>query len=314
MKAIKKIAAFVGCIVGVAAVFYLVLQLVLPQKQDLDPVKKVTAKVERATTKKAKPTLTLTALGDSLTFGVGDTTDKGGYVGLIKTKLEQKQALTVITHNYDKTGDRSDQIKQRVLASKQLQSDLKKADVITMTVGGNDLMKVLQQNFNSLAENKLSNAMPKAKAQYATELQSLLTTVRQYNKTAPIFLISVYNPFYVYFPTLTQIQQYTDEWNEVAKDTIANEAKIYFVDVNKQLSEGQYYGRSKATLQKNATTDLNEVADSKLEQLLSDDKEKNDYLSDEDHFHPNDKGYRYITARLYQVMLKHKSTWLEGEK
>ena len=44
-------------------------------------------------------------------------------------------------------------------------------------------MKVLQQNFNSLAENKLSNAMPKAKAQYATELQSLLTTVRQYNKT-----------------------------------------------------------------------------------------------------------------------------------
>ncbi len=245
---------------------------------------------------------------------MGDTTDKGGYVGLIKTKLEQKQALTVTTHNYGKTGDRSDQIKQRVLASKQLQSDLKKADVITMTVGGNDLMKVLQQNFNSLAENKLSNAMPKAKAQYATELQSLLTTVRQYNKTAPIFLISVYNPFYVYFPTLTQIQQYTDEWNEVAKDTIANEAKIYFVDVNKQLSEGQYYGRSKATLQKNATTDLNEVADSKLEQLLSDDKEKNDYLSDEDHFHPNDKGYRYITARLYQVMLKHKSTWLEGEK
>ena len=108
MKSIKKIAAFVGCIVGVAAVFYLVLQLVLPQKQELDPVKKVTAKVERATTKKAKPTLTLTALGDSLTFGVGDTTDKGGYVGLIKTKLEQKQALTVITHNYGKTGDRSE--------------------------------------------------------------------------------------------------------------------------------------------------------------------------------------------------------------
>ena len=270
--------------------------------------------MERATAKKAKQTLTLTALGESLTFGVGDTTNKGGYVGLIKTKLDQKQALTVTTHNYGKTGDRSDQIKQRVLDSKQLQADLKKADVITMTVGGNDLMKVLQQNFNSLAENKLSNAMPKAKAQYAAELQSLLTTVRQYNKTAPIFLISVYNPFYVYFPTLTQMQQYTDEWNEVTKDTIANEAKIYFVDVNKQLSEGQYYGRSKATLQKNATTDLNDVADSKLEQLLSDDKEKNDYLSDEDHFHPNDKGYRYITSRLYQVMLKHKSTWLEGEK
>jgi hypothetical protein len=46
LKAIKKIAAFVGCIVGVAAVFYLVLQLVLPQKQELDPVQKVTAKVE----------------------------------------------------------------------------------------------------------------------------------------------------------------------------------------------------------------------------------------------------------------------------
>ena len=49
----------------------------------------------------------------------------------------------------------------------------------------------------------------------------------------------------------------------------------------------------------------------KLETALNDKSEKNDYLSDADHFHPNKKGYRYMTSRLYEVMEKHEDLWLK---
>ncbi len=44
---------------------------------------------------------------------------------------------------------------------------------------------------------------------------------------------------------------------------------------------------------------------------MNDKSEKNDYLSDADHFHPNKKGYRYMTSRLYEVMEKHEDLWLK---
>ncbi|NXZ97400.1 lipase, partial [Lactobacillus salivarius] len=42
----------------------------------------------------------------------------------------------------------------------------------------------------------------------------------------------------------------------------------------------------------------------------SNTKEKNDYLSEDDHFHPNLKGYKYMTNKLFDEMNRHKNTWL----
>lgn len=307
MKKSKKIAVFLGVFLALAAVFYFALQ----PKTNSALKTNTTTKTAISKATKQKKKITLTAVGDSLTYGVGDTTNKGGYVALIKQKLVKQNKLQVTTYNYGKTGDRSEQIEKRVLESKTIQKNLKNADVITLTVGGNDLMQVLQKNFLYLVNNTLSSTMPSAEKSYAKKLTSLLKTIRKYNKDAPIFMFSVYNPFYVYFPTLTQIQQYTDEWNKVSKKVIASDSKIYFVDINKQLSEGQYYGKSKSSLKNSTTTDLNNVSDGKLETMLSDTEEKNDYLSSEDHFHPNNKGYRYMTSQLYKVMMAHKKTWLE---
>ena len=59
---------------------------------------------------------------------------------MIKQKLNKEHNVSVTTKNFGKTGDRSDQIEKRVETSKNIQDFLKDADVITMTVGGNDLM------------------------------------------------------------------------------------------------------------------------------------------------------------------------------
>ena len=84
-----------------------------------------------------KTTLRLVAIGDSLTYGVGDQANDGGYVGQIKARLQQHLPKTkVATSNYGVSGDRSDQILKRLQSQSQMQVDLRKADVIVMTVGG----------------------------------------------------------------------------------------------------------------------------------------------------------------------------------
>ena len=58
----------------------------------------------------------LVALGDSLTHGQGDETNNGGYVGIIKKKIEHHyRKTTVTTVNYGVSGDRSDQIRSEVM-------------------------------------------------------------------------------------------------------------------------------------------------------------------------------------------------------
>nr|WP_252894865.1 hypothetical protein [Liquorilactobacillus satsumensis] len=66
-------------------------------------------------------------------------------------------------------------------------------------------------------------------------------------------------------------------------------------------------------MKKTTLTDLNTVNTTRLDKILQNQKEKNNYLSAADHFHPNLRGYMYMTDQLYTTMLKHKATWLNKE-
>nr|WP_321314511.1 SGNH/GDSL hydrolase family protein [uncultured Ligilactobacillus sp.] len=257
--------------------------------------------------------ISLVGIGDSLTYGEQDPTKNGGYVYLIKKKLQKNYNVDVSTENFGKTGDRTDQIQKRLEDSDEMQKKVAKADVITMTFGGNDLMQVLQNNFNVLLNDQLSTVMSKQEKNYQRKVESLLDTVRKYNPNAPIFVISVYNPFYVYFPTITDLQKYTDEWVDVTKKVVKQNRKMYFVNVNQQLSQGQYLNKDQTELKKQSKLNLEKLSGSQVEKQLENQKEINDYLSDNDHFHPNLKGYQLIADKLYDLMVSHKSTWLNSD-
>ncbi|MFP9045162.1 GDSL-type esterase/lipase family protein, partial [Enterococcus faecalis] len=82
------------------------------------------------------------AIGDSLTEGVGDQTKQGGFVPLVANDLKDRYNLTAVeTENYGVNGERSDQILKRVKTKEEIRNNIKTADFITLTVGGNDLMK-----------------------------------------------------------------------------------------------------------------------------------------------------------------------------
>lgn len=257
--------------------------------------------------------INLVGIGDSLTYGQQDPTKRGGYVYLIQQKLQHNYDVHVSIHNYGKTGDRTDQIQQRIESSPSMQKQISEADIITMTFGGNDLMQVLQNNFQRLFDNNLSEVMPQKEATYQQKVEALMKEVRHLNPVAPIFVISVYNPFYVYFPTVTDLQKYTDCWVNLTQKTVTKQSRVYFVNVNQRLSQGQYLGKNQQMLRKQSRTNLEHLSNQEIERTLNDHHEKNDYLSSNDHFHPNLKGYRYMTNRLYQVMMNHRSTWLNSE-
>lgn len=252
----------------------------------------------------------LVALGDSLTHGQGDETNNGGYVGIIKQKVEHRyRKTTVTTVNYGVSGDRSDQILARLNSQKQLRQDLRQANVITMTVGGNDLMQKLEQDATD-SPKQINQGVRTAGKTYRTKLNRLFMAVRKQNPHAPIFVMSIYNPFYTYFPDVTTISDAIAYWNQTTRQVMTGYRRMYFVDINHLMSYGQY--RTKAARQQ-LTTKENRVNHGKVSQARSiqvmDNKDKNlnDYISTDDNFHPNHTGYEHIAQQLFKAMVEHHS-------
>ncbi len=257
-----------------------------------------------------KKNVKLVALGDSLTHGQGDESNNGGYVGVIKRKIEHRYHQTkVTTVNYGVTGDRSDQILDRLNQQSQLRSDLQSADVITMTVGGNDLMQILEKNVMG-SERQVTSSVESGEKTYQKKLIKLFDAVRKENPKAPIFVMSIYNPFYIYFPDVTIINKSINQWNQTTQDTMNNYKSMYFVNINKLMSYGQYQTKSQQQqlVKEEEKANQGQVSQKRVIEIMNHkDKNLNKYISTEDNFHPNHTGYVKIADQLFKVMQKHDS-------
>ncbi|KIR09298.1 lysophospholipase [Levilactobacillus brevis] len=265
-------------------------------------------------TQNRRSTVRVVALGDSLTEGVGDTQKQGGYTGRLKTMIHQKDHVKVVMHNFGKSGDRSDQIETRLINSRTQQRQVKKAQAIVMTVGGNDLLQTLTKNVTINQQAKLTHQLRSAQTVYQKKLKRLLTTVRHYNPSAPIYLYTIYNPIYVYFANLSQITNAVNSWNVATKQTAGQFSQLYMVDINRALSVGQFktaaqQTKLKQTAKKNNDGQLSTQNFQTLILASSSTDELNDYLSSADHFHPNAKGYRLMTRYVFKQMQAHQQ-WL----
>lgn len=259
-------------------------------------------------TRVLKRRVTLVAIGDSLTHGQGDDKNEQGYVGRIKNKLQKHYHNRVTTYNYGVTGDRSDQMLKRLNEQPEMRANLKKADVIVMTVGGNDLMQKLESNLLSNSTNKIESNIEQAGTTYQQKLNELLTAVRKQNATAPIFMYSIYDPVYTYFPDVSVINESVAKWNQITQQTVAQYGPSYFVDINHLMSYGQYKTvkqRQKLSQQAHQANS-DQVTQKQVIAIMNNDTHNlNNYISTEDNFHPNSKGYDQMTNALYKVMLQH---------
>ena len=241
-----------------------------------------------------KNNIRFVAIGDSLTEGVGDETTSVGYVPLVASTLEEAFSINSIEiENYGVAGDRSTQILKRINEQQEIQDDIASAEIISVTVGGNDLMKVIQNNILGLSVEKFEKPGEK----YQANLTKLLTTIRQLNSTAPIYVLGIYNPYYIYFPEITEMQTIIDQWNTRTQVVVEQEERMYFVPINDLIYQG-IISDEEASEVPDADT-LNEL--------------RNNAIYEGDNFHPNYNGYQLIAKAFTNKMKETKDDWLIEE-
>lgn len=227
------------------------------------------------------------ALGDSLTEGIGDTTNQGGYIPLLSQQLTQEYGYQVTSQNFGVGGNTSNQILKRMSNDKNIKKALAKADLLTLTVGGNDVMAVIRKNLSDL---NLA-AFSKASLSYQERLRKIIEKARTDNPDLPIYIVGIYNPFYLNFPELTDMQLVIDNWNKSTEAITKEYERVYFVPINDLLYKGIDGEEGIVQTVGEQTTVVNNA------------------LFSEDHFHPNNIGYQIMSNAVMEVIRETKKQW-----
>jgi lysophospholipase L1-like esterase len=153
----------------------------------------------------------IVAIGDSLTEGVGDETENGGYVGILSHTFEDNN-LNVTVENFGKKGNRSDQLLKR-LEKEEIASAIKEADMVLITIGANDIMNVLKSNFM----NVTMEPFQEERVKYIERLRAIFNKINELNPDTQIFLIGFYNPFERHFGEIKELGMIIDNWNDTGE-------------------------------------------------------------------------------------------------
>ena len=237
--------------------------------------------------------VTYVAIGDSLTQGVGDSSNQGGFVPVLSQALESDFDWQVTSRNYGIAGNTSNQILKRMQEKKDIQRDLKKAKVMTLTVGGNDVIHVIKDNITNLNVDTFT----KPAQAYQKRLGQIIELARKDNKTLPIYIVGIYNPFYLNFPEMTEMQTIVDNWNQSTEEVCKKYDNVYFVPVNDLLYKG-IDGKGGVT----SSDDTSQSSNSSQGSL-------NDALFEDDHFHPNNTGYQIMSDAILKRINQTKKEW-----
>ncbi|MFD1363485.1 SGNH/GDSL hydrolase family protein [Lentibacillus salinarum] len=176
----------------------------------------------------------ITAIGDSLTQGVGDDVVEDGYVGILDNQIN-KNTQVVSFENYGKRGNRSDQLLER-LDQPEIAQSIDHADMVLITIGANDIMQVVKENVTNL---RLENFTP-AKRAYKDRLQQIFDKLTNMNPDTEIYLVGVYNPFLNYFADIEELDMIVDDWNQTSRDVADQYENVTFIPIADLFESGDY--------------------------------------------------------------------------
>ncbi|MEH7251884.1 SGNH/GDSL hydrolase family protein [Neobacillus niacini] len=206
----------------------------------------------------------IVAIGDSLTEGVGDESKNGGYVGILNNTFEDNN-LNITVDNFGKKGNRSDQLLKR-LEKKDIVAAIEKADIVLVTIGANDIMKVLKSNFM----NVTMDLFEEEKVEYSKRLTAIMDKINEINPETQVYLIGFYNPFERHFGEIKELSMIIDNWNDTGKSLTEEYENVRYIPTIDLFSH--------------STIDL-----------LADDE-----------FHPNIIGYKRMAQRVLEYIKDSK--------
>ncbi|MEK3659104.1 GDSL-type esterase/lipase family protein [Paenibacillus sp. FSL F4-0236] len=217
--------------------------------------------------------LKVVALGDSLAKGTGDNTGEG-FVKRTVSGLSAKGVEVDLLGNMGINGLTTAGLQSK-LDEDGIDYALHMANVILLSIGGNDLFKdsnILQnsdalQSESSTTDQELTPESLLAALPEAVErLGKILEKITEINPNAQIYYMGLYNPFGDIPDLLVPGNQAVAKWNNAAMDIINKHSNMTLVP----------------------TFDLF-------------NKHLGKYLST-DHFHPNGDGYQRIGERFIQAI------------
>ncbi|MDQ0207565.1 GDSL-type esterase/lipase family protein [Alkalicoccobacillus murimartini] len=203
----------------------------------------------------------ITAIGDSLTQGIGSVNEEGGYVGILDRSINQSEQVVTV-NNFGRRGNRSAQMLER-LELPEVVDSIEESDIVLITIGANDIMRVLRENITDL------NLDPfyEERDLYEETLNEITDTIFEMNPNTDIYLLGIYNPYLQYFGDVEELGVILEEWNDTTENIADDNDQIFYVPT---------------------------------EDLFSEDTE-GDLLAD-DRFHPNDAGYKLMAQRVLDYL------------
>lgn len=211
--------------------------------------------------------LKITAIGDSLAKGTGDNTGSG-FVRRSIQKLNDSGRKSELLNNLAVNGLTTEALLPK-LEEKGIRYALQQADLILLSIGGNDLfqgsglMENAQAGETELDPKQLMKALPQA----TERLKQILENIRVINPDARVVYVGLYHPFADLKELLLPGNIAVSTWNHAAQQMVNNDSNMTMVP----------------------TFDLFQ---GKLDVYLS-----------SDHFHPNSSGYQAIAERIAQGIL-----------
>ncbi|MDR6225017.1 GDSL-type esterase/lipase family protein [Desmospora profundinema] len=207
-----------------------------------------------------KESLQYLVLGDSVARGLGSgKAVPHGYSSLVVKGLGEEERIPLELSNQGVSGQTSERLLQS-LEQTEIREQVADADLISLTIGGNDLLKEALRQNNPV--RVLSN-FEHIQQTYNSNLDQILKEIRTLNPDAPILLTSLYNPISPSEPYYGMSNKLLRQWNLGMKKTAYHYPLTHVVDVYDRLRTAQ-----------------------------------GEWLHDE--IHPNEQGYRLIADGILE--------------
>ncbi|MDZ5608849.1 GDSL-type esterase/lipase family protein [Bacillus pseudomycoides] len=172
-----------------------------------EPKEKTTASTLHWIDKQTNDSFYHLVLGDSLAKGYGST--QGGYAELASNQIEGQIHKPITVENLGINGLTTDRLVQKV-QSEEVKQKIKKANLITISIGGNNLFR-LNRNVGVMDGIKMLN---KEKNHFETDVRNIVTTIRTINPNALLILSELYNPLQLDDSIASFADVFLDGWND----------------------------------------------------------------------------------------------------
>jgi lysophospholipase L1-like esterase len=201
-------------------------------------------------------------LGDSVAQGRGS--ENGGFAQKVNSNLQSITSKRFLLENQGVSGSTSQGLLNQ-LQIPAVQQSVQKADIISINIGGNDLVQIAKED----GPLKAIQSYDEVKGDYEKNLEEIFDTIREHNPDGIIVLNELYNVVKSeqnYYPATEKL---LNDWNLIAYKTALSHKPALVVPVS--------------------------------DALQTEDMDKWLY----DSIHPNDEGYARIAEKTITTFQNH---------